>query len=487
MAHGMEPLTEMACAILVLVLVGTGLLVAAAVVRRQQQERYFEGVNHLRRRYRPVLRRLLAGKCDPQGLAALRALPQQDLEILLDQFLSHARLPPAQAGLLRKLCAELGLLEIWQRHLRGQVEAVSFRDALSHPEGLLHLSRRLNFLLRGRSARNLGALRDQASWPLLVQALDDPHPDVQAVALRSLAAIQEPQSFPGLVERLHAAVLGNSPLISPRAFAAALASFPLSQVLGLLPSLRHPHARIRSLATDILREMVKRQVASDGDFVLDPALFPRELTDLFLTELASDPDPEVRGRAVAVIAHLDPARSAPVLRELLDDPAWFVRLRTLRAFAERRGSPELGEISRRLTDPHWAVREAAAQALLAFGPEGVDKLLEHFLNSGNPAGQEQVVEEMQRAGLIPLLLERYGNDTHGREARVIEQLLSLGVTSCLLGVLKNSSDAHLRKKFLEEFGQHPDPRIQARVKDLAGLEAGEEAQGLAQPSTRLAA
>jgi HEAT repeat protein len=487
MARGMEPLTAMAFAILVLVLVGTGLLIVATVVRRQQQEKYFEGLGHLRRRYEPVLRGLLTSECDPEGLAALRALPQQDLEILLDQFLSQAKLSPAQADVLRQLCAELGLLEIWQRHLQGQVEAVSLRDALSRPEGLLHISHRLRFLLRGRGARNLGALRDRASWPLLVQALDDPHPDVQAVALRSLAAIQEPQSFPALVERLHVAVLGHSSLISPRAFETALASFPLSQALGLLPSLRHPHARIRFLATDVVREMVKRQAASNGEFVLDPALFPQELTELSLTELACDPNPEVRGRAVAVIAHLDPARSTPVLRELLDDPEWFVRLRTLRAIAERRRPMELAEITRRLTDQHWAVREAAAQALLAFGPEGVDKLLEHFLNSTDSLGQEQVVEEMQRAGLIPLLLERCGNSVYGREARVIEKLLRLGFTSCLLGVLKSSPNAHLRKKFLEEFGQHPDPQIQAWVKDFTGLKAGEEAQGLAQPSTRLAA
>ena len=68
----------------------------------------------------------------------------------------------------------------------------------------------MRYLLRAKSIRNLGTLRHRPSWPLLVNALDDRHPDIQLVALRSLAALGAPESFPVLRERLHAVVQGNS-------------------------------------------------------------------------------------------------------------------------------------------------------------------------------------------------------------------------------------------------------------------------------------
>src|SRR5207253_7074768 len=94
---------------------------------------------------------------------------------------------------------------------------------------------RLNFRVRARSAENLRLVRYQPGWPLLVKALDDPHPDVQTAAAGALAALREPQSFPALVERLHASVLGPPASLSLRSVKAALVSFPLNRSCHLLP------------------------------------------------------------------------------------------------------------------------------------------------------------------------------------------------------------------------------------------------------------
>jgi hypothetical protein len=123
----------------------------------------------------------LEGKYSAQSLARLRTLPLSNLEPLLEPLLLKCVSAPPLAAVLEELCLELGLIDVWQRRILNQFVPISFREALSNPDGFLHFFPRLHFLLRARSARNLGLLRHQASWPILAKALDDPHPDVQQV------------------------------------------------------------------------------------------------------------------------------------------------------------------------------------------------------------------------------------------------------------------------------------------------------------------
>lgn len=481
-----EHVTEVVFAIVVLVLLGTGALVALAIARRQRRERYFQRLDDLRQQYSPVIAAVLAQKLDYQrGLAALKNISGLDRTYILEQLCLQKAPTPHQVPILRQLCEDLGLVKVWQSHLTGQFDVASLRDALARPEGVLQRIKWLNFLIRAKSAENLGVIRHQASWPLLVKALDDPHPDVQAVAARSLAAIGEPQSFAPLVERLHTVILKSSTHLSLRSVKSALVSFPLPQATGLLASLRHPHGRIRFFATDIIREIVERQAATDEDFVLEPKLFALELSELFLTQLCFDENPDVRARAASVISYLPDPRSAPVLLTLLDDAQWFVRLHAARALAKRKFLPQAERIARLLTDPHWMVREATARTLLVFGRVGIDQLSDHFLETSDRYSCEQIADEMQRAGLIPTLLTQYGQQTDGREARVIEHLAKMGKTSYLLAVVVNSTDRELRKKFLEDVGSYPDPQIQAWVKLLATRETDPELRALAQASMRV--
>lgn len=483
-----EHVTEVAFSILLVVLLATAVLVALAMTRRQRREKYFQRLDDLRQRYGPVIAALLTRRLDyERGLATLRSISGLDREFVLERLCLEKKPTPAQVPVLRQLCDDLGLVKVWQRHLTGQFDVASLRDAVSRPEGIFQRIGRLSFLLRAKSASNLGLLRHQPSWPLLVKALDDLHPDVQSAAARSLAAIGEPESFPPMVERLHAVVLDPSTRLSLRSVKTALVSFPLSQAVRLTDSLKHSHRRIRFLATDIIREMAERQAALEADFVLGPRIFAPELAELFLTQLCFDENPDVRGRAAPVIATLEDPRSTPVLLTLLEDAQWFVRLHSVRALAKRKFLPQASEIARRLTDSHWMVREAAARTLLVFGRVGTDQLYDHFLETEDRYSSEQISDEMQRAGLIPTLLSQYGNEGNDREARVIAQLAQMGRTSYLLAILLSSSDRNLRKKFLENFGRHADVQIKAWVKHLAAREADPELRALAQASMGVAA
>jgi len=480
-----EHIYEIVVAIVITVLLGTGALIIMAIARRQRRDRYFRRIDDLRQRYGPVIATMLSQKLEyERGREVLKGISGVDRNYVLEQLCLEKKPTPDQVPILRRLCEDLGLVRVWQQRLSGHLDIASIRDTFASPEGVLHRVGRLHFLLRAKAADNLGIIQHRASWPLLVKALEDSHPDVQAVAVRSLASIQEPASFAPLVERLNAVILKPSTRISLRSIKTALVSFPLKQTAGLAASLAHQHRRIRFLATDIIREIVERQSAWEEDFVLDANVFPQELGEIFLGQLCFDENPDVRARAASVISHLSDARSTPVLLTLLEDAQWFVRLHAVRALAKRKYLSQAPQIAQRMTDPHWMVREAAARTLLVFGRVGSDQLAAHFLATQDRYSQEQIADEMQRAGLIPNLLAQYGGEAPGTEGKVIEQLVQMGKTSYIVSVLQSSSDQKLRRKFLMTFGRYLDPQIRGWVRQVATEETDPNLRTLAQTVIR---
>jgi HEAT repeat protein len=476
----LEHITEVVVAIIILVLLANGALVAMAFTRRQRRERYFQRIDALRQQYGPLVAATLSGQLEySKGLLALQGITGLDREFILEQLCLEKPVVGPQVSTLRQLCEDLGLVKLWQRHLEGKFDVSTLRVALARPEGLIHRVGRLSFLRQAKCAENLGTVRHQPSWSLLLKALHGTHRDVQAAALRALAAIGEPESFPALVECLHEVVLRPQLPLSLRSVKTALISFHLIQALGLLESLNHPHPRIRFLATDIIREMVERQAGSDEDFELAPPLFSAELSEVFLTHLCFDENADVRARAAPVIAYLVDPRATPVLLTLLEDPLWFVRLHTVRALEARKFQPQAPQIALRLSDENWMVREAAAKALLTFGQLGLNHLYDHFLETQDRYCREQITDAMQRGGLVPDVLAEYGNAANGREVLVLEQLIRMGKTGYMVAVLSRSPNQLLRKKFLERFGRSTDPQIQTWVLDLATRGTDEELKALA--------
>jgi len=482
-----EHITEVVFSILVLLILANGALIALAIARRQRRERFFVRIDELRRQYNPVVSGLLTGRLDyAQGLAALRGISGRDREYIWEQLCLATTPAPAQVPNLRRLCEDLGLVKVWQRQVSGQFDVATLRDAMVRPEGVFQLLARLRFILRAKSADNLGIIRHQRSWPLLLKALNDQHVDVQNASLRSLAAIGDPESFLGLVQRLHDVVLKPGTRLSLRAVKTVLVSFPLAQAPDLIPSLKHANRRIRFFATDVIREMSDRQAALDEDFALDFKVFPEDLRELFLSQLGFDENPDVRARAAPVIARIPDPRSAPLLLTLLGDPEWFVRLHVVRTLAQPKFQPQVAEIARRLTDANWMVREAAAQTLLTFGQMGVNQLFQDFLSSPDRYSREQIADTMQRRGLVPNLIGQYLESHDGREKQVIAQLAQMGKTSYLLALLASTPEKEVRRRFLVDFGHYPDANIQKWVRIVATRESDEELRALARAALQRA-
>lgn len=477
-----ENITLVVFALFILALLGNLFLIGIVFLRRRRRTKYFKGVDALRERYGPLIAGMLSCHVDyAKGLDELRRISSPGRLSILERLCLEKKASPAEEPVLRRLCEDLGLVKIWQQRLMGLVDQASLREALTNPQGLLRRVKFLHFLIRSKSAENLGLIRHEASWPLLVKALEDPNPDIQVVAVRSLAAIHHPGSFLPLVEHLHKAVLDPASNLSVRTLKSALVSFSLQSADKLRGSLRHRNPRIRFLSTDIVREMVEREASGKPEFRLDNENFNDEMAEIFLTELPFDGNPDVRARSAIVISCLTDERSAATLFSLLDDSAWFVRLHAVRSLASNRFFPHVARISNALTDTHWRVRETAVRALRGFGPPGLDLLTIHFLGTSDRYSREQIADEFQRAGLIPALLTRCAETGNGRETAVLRHLAEMGKTSYMIAVLEGGEEnGNLRKNFLQLFGNSPDPQIHQWVEQLAMKEPDFDVRALAQ-------
>jgi HEAT repeat protein len=464
----LEHITELVWAMIVLILTGTSLLITITVLRRKRREEYFRRIDALRDRYNPLIAALLAGTLDYElGRDALNAISGRDRIHVLELLLLQKKPTLLQTPILRQLCQELGLVEVWQRNLTGVNVSESWGEALARTDGMLGRIKPLSFLLRAASAENLGIILHQPSWPLLAKALTEDYPDVGSVAARSLGAIGEPESFQALWDGLCAVIIDPSTRVSLRSIKMALISFPINQAGKLLPALEHSNGRIRLQAVDIIREMAERQAAGDETFDLDSKTFTTGMAEIFLGRLCLDDNPDVRARAAAVIAFVADPRATPVLLTLLEDTQWFVRLHAARALARRKDMPGAKLIAHRLTDKQWMVREAATRTLLAYGRAGLQELLDQLLGTRDRYTKEQIADTFQRAGLLPALLAQYAENGDGIETRVLEQLVQMGKTSYMVAVLANGSDKRLRGKFLTNFGRNADPQIRSWVAGMA--------------------
>jgi HEAT repeat protein len=447
----------------------SGCLIMVAVARRKQREKYFETLDEARARYRPMITGLLAGRQEYQQVAStLNGIVGPRRTAVLERLCLEKVPQPADLPILQRLCQDLGLVETWQRDLSSSLRAPArrpLRALLSSPGDFVERMDRLSFLLRAKSAENMRLIRHGPSWPLLVKALEDPHPDVQAIAARALGAIGEPQSLPALVEKLHRVVLGPGLGLSVRSIKAALLSFPLQFACELLPSLKHPHPRIRFLATDIIREMADLEAAKSKDSALALDTFPAELAEIFLTRLPTDTNPDVRARSAPVIANLRDPRATPALVALLEDPQWFVRLHTVRALARPRYVPQAARIARLMTDSNWRVREASAHALVCLGQ--FDLLMEHLIHSDDRYTREQIAEELERHGFMAIILAQYAAGAQARERSVVEQLARMGKTSYIIARLQNGAPPRLRERLAMDFGRHTDPGVRAWAEHIA--------------------
>src|SRR5579864_7360481 len=163
--HFAGKLAPLVLPITIFILGATSCLILGALLRRRQREKYFEKLDEARSRYKPLVKELLSGARDyDEGLRALIGITGPQRMEMLERLCLEDAPKAADLPILRRLCQDLGLIEMWRHNLAG-----ASRTPLGGRAPGYAVSRvaRFSFLVRARSAENLRLIRDQLSWPLL--------------------------------------------------------------------------------------------------------------------------------------------------------------------------------------------------------------------------------------------------------------------------------------------------------------------------------
>lgn len=127
---------------------------------------------------------------------------------------------------------------------------------------------------------------------------------------------------------------------------------------------------------------------------------PQAVQEVFLTQLAHDPKPDVRARAVAVAGYLTGPRATAAVANSMRDQEWIVRLHASRAAGLLRDPALIQLLRALLQDSNWRVREAAARSLADWKPDGLDALLKTLMETHDGYAREQIVEILQWKNLL---------------------------------------------------------------------------------------
>ena len=244
--------------------------------------------------------------------------------------------------------------------------------------------------------------------------------------------------------------------LSLHSLKTTLARFPLSQATQLLPAMRHPNPRVRAAAGEILCEMAKREAADAPTLVQHKSVFDHEMAIL-----TSDADPRVRAIALEVAELLDSANRKPAVHQDLVEARGPVRSVAPETSPQHPDALPLAELPRLLADPERAVRQGALRAFLAHGREGQSKLYQQFLKTEDKALRVQILEELDRAGLLPNLLQRLDGNSGTLERRVVELIVSMGATGYLQAALTNVYGHQLLQVLFAKLEDHSPQKIDA--------------------------
>jgi hypothetical protein len=212
----------------------------------------------------------------------------------------------------------------------------------------------------------------------------------------------------------------------------ALVRYPISYLDQFAPFLDDADPHYRFVVVDSIR-----QICEAAKFGLNAGDFPESLCQWFVKKAAQDESIDVRARSARVIRHFHDAAAVLTLRGMMLDKNEFVRLHAVRASADPCYSELIGDIIGRITDARWRVREAAVKTLAAFGAAGRQRLARYFLDTTDRFAGEQIMEEMQRSGIIAGMLPALSGDDgeFTLTVGVFAKMVRLGKTSLLVDLL----------------------------------------------------
>jgi HEAT repeat protein len=309
------------------------------------------------------------------------------------------------------------------------------------------------------SARRAVLLRSVPARPEIAAAttpcLDDPDPQVRALACEALARAGAVDAVPALFALL------DDP--DPRVGQAAAAAI---QALGRDDTEPLTLAAARSPSTDPLLAAVAdpdarvREAATQSLALVDD---PRAVAELVAT--ASSPDPRARASAVRALGEVPGAASVQRVEAALEDPDPWVRYYACQALGRLGERAALGSLVRRLADEAGQVRIAVIDALarLPAEPEARSALLEAAA-SRDPEVRRSALLGLGNAGVeegLPLVLAAVADpDPVGFDAAPARRAAIAGISA--LG------GPGAREVLEPMAARDPDPQVRSLAVHLLG-------------------
>jgi len=485
----LENLTAVVLWVLAAILAVDFIIIGAVIGRRFARSRYFRQKDAARERFRPHVQAFAARTAPPDltlhALAAGRSRAAVDaVEELLLEVATDDSVPRVAS-----LFFHLRYVDRWAARAFGRKRGAELVYGFRHqerrrrprpgrPRWLLAILRlRVFSVKRALAVEKLGRLAPDHVLGFCSEALLDPAADVRRSAINALASTRDSQAVPLLLDELRKSVDGSNDVALRTTRAAVVACRPAG-MCELLPLLADERPRMRFFIVDTIRELLS---APDA-----PPPPPDDACEggfwSVMLQAVHDTFEDVRARSAAVLRHLRSPRGRQALRRLLEDPNEFVRLHAVRACAADKDPGLVPDVKLRIFDSFWRVREAAARALLQMGPEGEAELYACYIRSQDRYANEQMTEEMQRAGAVrELVYALAGTSENAPLARMVcRKLAELGCTQQLQSALLDArTPAQARIALLTMLAARRNAAIEGAMRKLVRSENAEVAAAAA--------
>ncbi|HET9343220.1 MAG TPA: HEAT repeat domain-containing protein [Candidatus Eremiobacteraceae bacterium] len=233
---------------------------------------------------------------------------------------------------------------------------------------------------RLKACMMLGGMHSRIAIPALIEIFnDDPDAMVRITAAEALGVVGAEPAVAHLLKALR-----DPTRFQQVRVAEVLARMGMMAVPALTAAIDDDDARMSALALDILAD-----IGWMSDF--DPAI--RALTHV---------SPEVRARAAEALGRAGALEATEAVMKAAADPAWFVRVRVMKAL-EALGAPHersqraryLGTLEQGLHDGVWWVRQHAAEALVKVGEDGRRLLARAMIEAPDSPARRASVSALQ--------------------------------------------------------------------------------------------
>lgn len=310
---------------------------------------------------------------------------------------------------------------------------------------------------RAQAAERLGIIRCRRAVPALIEALGDEARDVRNMAVYALGLIGDERGLHAIMSCLMKC-LGQIEEVSVRIVKSALISYGRPAVKVLRRGLKSGNWRVRAVTVEILGNIDDPAVVDE----LSLALFDRE--------------PDVRAKAARGLGKKRGRSAITDLMILTEDPFWVVRLQCARALGLIYAPQAIEKLKQRLLDTNWQVRRAAAESLGLMKEHSLGALRDILLYHEDAYAREQVVEELQRSGLVWRVVESL-DDGRDEVRKLAEDMLYAiarnGAFSPLINALKKCSPA-AKRIIVGILGRFRAERAVEAIKSVANTDADPE-------------